>query len=271
MTAEQLHDALGLLPSDLIEETDVIRSRPPKTVIVWKRWAAMAACFVLVLGCGLMAMRLLPGGGSMDKMATAECAPEAPAAAAPTEAAVQDRDEAANDSSAQIAQDIGDNTKGEAPAEEEAELPPTGYPADGAYFLDISMDAVYRTDLKPDISACVTENQGALFCTLADMNAYFESAEALCELGNLTEALEAYDKAWFESHDLLVIRAGTERSEWVPCIQDVILTGPESCEITLATAVLPEDNSPDPACWHILLPVEKGLLVEGMVVEVRYA
>lgn len=53
MTADKLHDALTLLPADLIAETDRKRSRP-RNVIPWKRYAAMAACFVLVLSTGLM-------------------------------------------------------------------------------------------------------------------------------------------------------------------------------------------------------------------------
>ena len=57
MTAEQLHDALGLLPSDLIEEADALRHNPRKKPIPFRRLTALAAAFVLVLGCGLFAMK----------------------------------------------------------------------------------------------------------------------------------------------------------------------------------------------------------------------
>lgn len=92
MTAEQLHDALGLLPVDLIAETDALRNRPRKPVVQWKRWAAIAACAVLVFGCGFAVMRsgLLVSGGSTEKLSITEdmaAAQEAPAAMAPTEAA----------------------------------------------------------------------------------------------------------------------------------------------------------------------------------------
>ena len=33
MTPEQLHDALGMLPADLIAETDKLRSRPVRKVL----------------------------------------------------------------------------------------------------------------------------------------------------------------------------------------------------------------------------------------------
>ena len=88
MTPEQLHDALGMLPADLIAETDQLRRRPVRKVIRWKNLAAMAACFLLVLGCGLFAMdRILPAvGGGMKEAIREEsmmAAPQAPAMAEP--------------------------------------------------------------------------------------------------------------------------------------------------------------------------------------------
>ena len=87
MTAEQLHDALGILPFDLIAEADNLRRNPKKKPIPFRRWAALAACAVLVLGCGLFALRsgMLPlagGGKSAAVMDAAEpqAEPEAPAA-----------------------------------------------------------------------------------------------------------------------------------------------------------------------------------------------
>ena len=48
MTAEQFHDVLTLLPEDLVARADEYRSRKPK-VIPLKRYAALAACFILRL------------------------------------------------------------------------------------------------------------------------------------------------------------------------------------------------------------------------------
>ena len=50
MTVEQLHDAIGLLPGDLLAETDRLRQAPrPKKTVLWKPVLAMAACLALVL------------------------------------------------------------------------------------------------------------------------------------------------------------------------------------------------------------------------------
>lgn len=48
MTAEQLHDALTLLPADLVAQADKKRSRRPRGIL-WKRYAAMAACLAVIL------------------------------------------------------------------------------------------------------------------------------------------------------------------------------------------------------------------------------
>ena len=81
MNAEQLHDAISLLPADLIAEADKKRSAPP-TTIRWQRYAAMAACFVLVLFSSLWYTRYLYPGAT-EKAAQGAPAAEAPAAAAP--------------------------------------------------------------------------------------------------------------------------------------------------------------------------------------------
>ena len=82
MTIETLHDAIGLLPNDLILETDKKRNRPVKTAR-WKRIAAMAACIALILYCGLLFRSGLLTGGSKSapvEMMQQAATPEAPAA-----------------------------------------------------------------------------------------------------------------------------------------------------------------------------------------------
>lgn len=48
MNAEQFHDALTLLPEDLVANADAFRSRKPR-ITPLKRYAAMAACFAALL------------------------------------------------------------------------------------------------------------------------------------------------------------------------------------------------------------------------------
>lgn len=73
MTTQQLHDALTLLPEDLILEAD--RRRNARRTIPFKRYAAMAAMFVLVLGCAALVRSLGSNKGAVEMAAA-----EAPAA-----------------------------------------------------------------------------------------------------------------------------------------------------------------------------------------------
>ncbi len=53
MTGEQFHDALTLLPEDLIARADAVRSRKPKT-LHWRRYVSLAACCALLVLCGVL-------------------------------------------------------------------------------------------------------------------------------------------------------------------------------------------------------------------------
>lgn len=79
MTIHDLHDALNLLPGDLITAADKLRTLPKTKAIPWRRWISLAACLVLVLSTALVfQQKILPGMGGQK-----EAAAEAPAAAAP--------------------------------------------------------------------------------------------------------------------------------------------------------------------------------------------
>ena len=73
MNPELIHDALTLLPSDLIQQTDLLRSKSGKRSIRWLPIVSAAACFILVTGSVL----LLQSG--MRKSAPTEAAADAPA------------------------------------------------------------------------------------------------------------------------------------------------------------------------------------------------
>lgn len=75
MTSEKLHDALNLLPADLVAGTDVLRTKPKKSQVHWQRWAAMAACLAVVLLAGTMFSRLFGPKGSSKTAAAVDKAP----------------------------------------------------------------------------------------------------------------------------------------------------------------------------------------------------
>ena len=222
MTPEQLHDALGMLPTDLITETDKLRSRPAPKVIRFRSILAAAACFLLVLGCGLFAMdSILPTGGSTKEAMKEEsmlAAPQAPAMAEP-ESALQDNS-------------LTDNAPAEGiPEPEEAcrDLM-EGVPAGEGEVLDVSNDTAMadfavnlfqkttvdgeNTLLSPlsVMSALAMTANGADGDTLAQMEAAMgmdvsELTSALHNYRNSqTDQLKLANSIWFNESSILTVK-----------------------------------------------------------------
>ena len=82
MTSEKLHDALSLLPADLVAETDALRTQAKKPQVHWQRWAAMAACLAVVLLAGTMFSYFFGHMGSSKTAAAVDKAPMSIAEAA---------------------------------------------------------------------------------------------------------------------------------------------------------------------------------------------
>lgn len=59
MNREELIDALGMLDDDMLQETEALRQKNGKGI--WIRWAALAACLILIVTVGLFfADRIFP-------------------------------------------------------------------------------------------------------------------------------------------------------------------------------------------------------------------
>lgn len=83
MTSEKLHDALNLLPADLVAETDALRTQAKKPQVHWQRWAAMAACLaVVLLACTTTFSYFFGHMGSSNSTAAVDKAPMSIAEAA---------------------------------------------------------------------------------------------------------------------------------------------------------------------------------------------
>ena len=224
MTAEQLHDALGLLPSDLIEEADNFRRDPKKAPIPFRRWAALAACAVMVAGCGIFALRtgMLPlaGGGksnaAMDKIALQECTPESPAAAAPTE----------------VFGNLTDNSlTRQEPAEEICDCAPT-----------ITEEAISPTLCAPPVDMeSIVYLRSDLPAVMVELLKTAEEAERFCTY---------YDEDWFKEFDLLLISL-----PGVGSLSDISVgqgSDPTHWQIRITEEAPAEDT------LMSLIPVEKG-------------
>ena len=65
MSTEKLYEAITLIDDDLIDEAGTYIPKKRK-VIHWKRWSALAACLVLVVGVGSFLRLVFTGAGSSN-------------------------------------------------------------------------------------------------------------------------------------------------------------------------------------------------------------
>ncbi len=253
MTAEKLHDAIGMLPADLIAEADRKRCGKPK-VIVWKRYAAMAACFALVACAAWFASIVLTPRGAAEPamncaadMAPAAAAPMEPAAEAPAceEAAPEEPMEngVSGSGNAKKTEDIRSDTTAEAPTMT-------------TYSLE--------TPLKPSAASFSSTSQVTLAISRTELETYLTDKDWIYDFAQVWEVCTAFDEAWFENHDLLIMTvhaAYIDVPYTVTSIEDTGGTDPKGWDwyvfYTAAGEGHPEGET---TCFHLLTELEKGLI-----------
>lgn len=278
MTPEQIHDALNLLPSDLITEADKFRANPRKAPIRFRGWMATAACAALVLMLGSFAMQnFLP-----DMAKTTESIAEAPAAAAP---------EAPN---APAPMDIPAEMQQEAADMETKVLTPTGEPeakmeeapadealgeAENSLCLDAGIDLDTIQYIATPVLPAINTAGDPRTSLVASAGALYDYYVKYCEVFYMDDYFAAtvpYDRAWFLENDLLILRIGAPHPEFhydVTAFTRQPDTEPAAWQITLArnpdepTDIAFDNNS----MWHILIPVPKGMLAEDAVILIDFA
>ena len=230
MTTAQLHDAIGLLPVDLIAETDALRCRKQPR-LHWQRYAAMAAAAVLVICGGVIGWRLLPG----SKTAAAPAA--APFAA---EGAIM-ADEALPGAQASMADAAGaDNAS---PNLATASTLSVHYAATPALTEAAQTQPTYV----------------ALMTSLEDWQTYRQQQEGSFDLTQLDTVMDSRDEGYFESQDLVLIRLDAPTSDG-PAVEKLVWEE-DSLDIYLTNTVTEEDAGL--TCWHIVLDAEKGALTDA--------
>lgn len=230
MTTAKLHDAIGLLPVDLIAETDELRCRKQPR-LHWQRYAAMAAAAVLVICGGVLSWRLLPGSRTA-------AAPEA----------------------AQFAADS-------ASMADEA-LPGAQAPmADGAGADNGSPNLATASTLSVQYAATPALTEAAqsqpafvsLITSVEDWQTYRQQQEGSYDLTQLDTVMDSRDEGYFESQDVVLVCVDASASHG-PAVQDMVWDE-GSLEIRLDSMSAEEDAGL--TCWHIVLDVEKGALTDA--------
>lgn len=245
MTAETLHDAIGLLPADLVAEADRIRTWKQR-IIPWKRYAAMAACFAIVLSCGLFAMELFAPKGAT------ETAAQAPAAAAPLAPVT---DEAP-------AEEIMKDTvlREESAAEEAPALNKTTGSGETAEILCHRVE----TPVKPTTVAFSSQSSATLITSRKELVTYLTEKDWIYDFTDAQEVCESFDEAWFETHDLLLLTVMAAYPDFpytVTSIENISETDPMGWDWAVLFTTQPEDYSEgETTTFHLLTELEKGLI-----------
>lgn len=254
MTVEQLHDALTLLPADLVAEADKRRSRSSHhrpNVIRWQRLAAMAACLVLVMFAGRFCMAVFGPKGKSAAMVEMAAAPEAvmqDTALADIPAEMGEEAPAARDPG------YGDTENTGAASKSTADLGTPRLPSGvlGTIWVETPVPPAASVSGAPVVRALVTSRE--------TLDSFMENT--LWNMEALREAAALWDEGWFESHDvLLVALAGTEGN--------VDLNIQE--EKGQWTVYVPEPApDEDTKFYHILIITEKELIPSAEAVTAAY-
>lgn len=274
MTADKLHDALTLLPSDLIAEADAVRRGKPK-ITPLRRYAAMAASLALILFCGaILSGRLLPSYNESAAMAAPESAEtaqsqivQAPAEAAPLYDEAFGVEETCPATGGSTPQNRAESTVKEPSATDQAlcSLPtaPTGEEGIPKFGWDITER--YSTPFDPNSSINIySVPQNLVLTTAAELNDYIEAYRAIYDFTALESALPAYDEKWFQTNDLLItlVHATSIDSLWtVTEIRDVRGIDEKGWDWFIHICAT-EEPTPDVSQtnYHLLTPIEKGLI-----------
>ncbi len=256
MTAEKLHDAIGLLPSDLIEEADRRRQKGPRPIL-WKRYAAMAACFLLVACCTWLTTRMMASGRATESAVKYEAA--APAAAAPAEDP-SFQEAPAEDIPANGAS--GGTRAEEAPAMDTAE--PEAIHSDTTETTSEFCVHSVPTPLKPSTACFGSASQVTLVTSRTELETYLADKDWIYDFTNVQEVCIAFDEAWFEDHDLLLLAvhaAYTDVPYTVTSIENTGGTDSKGCDWYVVYTT-PGEGHPEgeTTCFHLLTELEKGLI-----------
>ena len=233
MTAEQFHDALTLLPEDLVARADKIRSRK-RTRIPWNPCAAIAACFAVLL-CSAAFYRHF----QQDN---------APAAltAAPFAANQEEAADAA-----------------EAPRMEAAK----GAPADSDSDATADSAIVYpcvETPYRPNAAA--VDCSVSILTSRAELEDYFAEMGEYYQLDALRDACDIYKEEWFTSSDLLLIPVdGVSAGQ--TCVVTEVSCQDGQCSIAITLTGEETDGLTN---YRVAVPVEKGSVTDTQNIAVTY-
>lgn len=233
MTGEQFHDALTLLPADLIAQADEYRCRKPR-IIPLKRCAAVAACFAVLL-CSAAVYQNFRQKNAITEMAAAPYS------------VMQDTDAAAAEAP-RLEAAKGTSASGSAAAED-----------NGISFVCV------ETPYNPHNTACYAHGAAVtVVASRGELDDYLSKWDRLYLLDALRDACAIYDGDWFDSHDLLLIPIDCVAG---PCTVTDMEISNGICQVIIDMS---GEEGNTQTNYHILLPVEKNAVLAPENITIIY-
>lgn len=268
MNAELLHDALNLLPGDLIAPVDALRAAPRKPKNAWLRYAALAACAALVLWCGMLASRMFSAGSTMESAAQMEAlmghshvngsgnADGAPAEdnyeKAPTEC----------DCAPEVVEES-------IPASTEIADEPsaTGYPSGPEkYYVGGSAGYAVTFGHKEGVEY----PQVTVIRSRQELDNYYDAYRDYYDMDSLEDGCTHWTESFFAEHDLLLILV--MENDGYDCPQVGYLNEQEdgSWELTFPGTWEVGEGIDAETPWHIYVEIKKGLIAENDTTTLKF-
>lgn len=230
MRAEHIQEALNLLPDDLIEKVDALRSRKAAPVYRgWKQLGAIAACLaVLILGT-ITAGTLFGGRGGSSEFA-ADTALE---------------------------QHISQETVQEAASATQAHSKNTAEPeeADLAVPEPFSYSVTARSFQSDSLWIPEEQSPVTVFRSRQELDSY-------CAAGGLDQLLQltsSYDEAYFSENDLILTALGFDSGSACFEINTLVSAGDRAWELQ-GKKSFDEPTTCDLVPWHALVEIPKAVI-----------
>lgn len=271
MNAEILHDAIGLLPSDLITPVDALRSAPRKRKQPWGHYGAIAACLALVLwGSGMLFDRL---GVSTEDMAQQEAlygSSNTQGMGMPMEPAdgvmQESKQEAPQSTECDCAPtEVVQEGAPLAPTGEDIAIEPTGYPSGPNRFY-VGGSTGYSPALghKEGMEypyATVIRSREAL-------DGWFAEYRDFYDIDSFEAGYAHLDDSYFQHHDLLLVMLESEYGYVYqePYYLNALQKG--KWQLIFTAHYQQEDRTEEAMQWLYFIELEKGLIGETDSIEV---
>ena len=257
MNAEILHDALNLLPGDLIAPVDQLRTAPRKPKRTWLRYASLAACAALVIFCGLVATGGISAGST----------------SAPQQESAMDyfagngMGQNTSDSAMESGEMAPEETWAAAvsPGEgEPASTTPTGYPSE-AERIYVGGSAGYSP--APGYLEGMEYPYTAVIRSREALDDWFAQYRDFYDIDTFEAGYAHLDEDYFQHHDLLLVLL-EEECGYI-CHEPQFLSAIGGWTLIFSAHYQEEDRTEEPMQWLFVIELQKGLIEEGAAITVE--